>query len=74
MIIICKSVTTVTHLAAAMPAIVSSAPVVTKTGDGLSDSHLSVANLGGDSKEKSRKEKLTFYCNSGGTFLVAARP
>ena len=40
----------------------------------LSDSHLSVANLGGDSKPYFRKEKITFWGNSGGTFLVADGP
>ena len=40
----------------------------------LSDSHLSVANLGGDSKGKFRKEMFTFWCQLGGTFLVADGP
>ena len=40
----------------------------------LSDSHLSVAHLGGDSKGKFRKEMFTFWCQLGGTFLVADGP
>ena len=37
----------------------------------LSDSHLSVANLGGDSKPRFRKEKYTFYRWCGGTLFRA---
>ncbi len=38
------------------------------TKNKLSDSHLSVANLGGDYWKKT----YTFYCWCGGTFSVAA--